>query len=79
MPGVVNGYPAFATNQVDANTVFFGNWADCILASWGGIDVTVDPYSVAETATVRLIINAFVDVGVRHAASFCASTDSGAQ
>ncbi len=76
--GVVNGYAAAATNQITGDLVYYGNWNDVILGMWGGMDVTVDPYSVAEQATTRIIVNTFIDVAVRHPASFVISTDTGA-
>jgi HK97 family phage major capsid protein len=80
---MVNGYKFASTNQFPTsgtlNQVIFGNWADLILADWDGIDVVVDPYSLADTNTVRIIITIMTDVGVRHAVSFCISSDSGAQ
>jgi HK97 family phage major capsid protein len=78
--GFCNGYRAAATNQVPNNLVFFGNWADCVLAMFGtGVDLVVDPYTQATDATTRVVMNQFIDVAVRHAASFVISADSGAQ
>lgn len=78
--GMCNGYRAAVTNQVLNNLVFYGNWADCILAQFGqGVDLVVDPYTQATDATVRVTINSFIDVAIRHAASFCASEDAGNQ
>jgi HK97 family phage major capsid protein/HK97 family phage prohead protease len=79
----VNGYKFASTNQFPTsgtlNQVIFGNWADLILADWDGIDVVVDPYSLADTNIVRVVITIMTDIGVRHAVSFCISSDSGAQ
>ena len=77
--GRVNGYRAAATNQVPANLVFFGHWADSIQGLWGGIEFIVDPYTLAKNAQVAITCNTFGDFAVRHAASFAVSTDSGAQ
>lgn len=78
--GEVNGYRAAVTNQILNNAVAFGNWEDCIgPAMWGGYDVIVNPYSRDTDAAVRVTVNTFGDVAVRHAASFCWSADSGAQ
>ena len=77
--GEVNGYPAYATKQVPGNKVIFANWADLILAEWAGIDVVVDPYSLKKTGQIEVTITLHCDIGVRHAVSFCVSTDSGAQ
>jgi hypothetical protein len=77
--GEVNGYKAAATLQVPDNRVIFGNFNDIILASWAGIDVVVDPYSLKRSGLIEITITNWADVGIRRAASFCASTDSGAQ
>ncbi len=77
--GIVNGYRAAATNQVDNHLAFFGNWEELILGMWGGFDVVVNPYALDINAEVRITINTFIDYAVRHAQSFCVSTDSAAQ
>lgn len=77
--GGVNGYRAEATNQVPGNKVIFGNWADCMFADWDGMDVVVDPYSLKKKGQIEITIQLMTDFAVRHAVSFAASTDSGAQ
>lgn len=75
----VNGYPARATNQIASNKVVFGNWNDLIVAEWAGMDVVVDPYSAKKTGQIEVTMTLWTDIGVRHGASFCISSDSGAQ
>lgn len=75
----VNGYKAEVTNQIASNGVIFGNWNDLIMASWAGLDVVVDPYSLSTSGQIRIVVNQWADIGVRIADSFCKSTDSGAQ
>lgn len=77
--GMVNGYPAVATNQVLNSKCLFGNFEDAILAMWGGFDVVVNPYTLDTAAEVRITVNTFIDVAIRHAQSFCLSTDSANQ
>jgi len=77
--GEVNGYPAGATNQVPLNKVIFGNWVDMVVAEWAGIDVVVDPYSLAKKSQIQLIVTQWADIGVRHPGSFAVSTDAGNQ
>jgi len=82
--GLVNGYRAEATNQIlstgtYADRVIFGNWQDLILADWAGIDVVVNPYTLAKQGQIEVTITLWTDNGVRHAASFAISSDSGAQ
>ncbi len=75
-----NGYPLFATNQIGSgNQVIFGNFADAIYGDWAGWDVVVDPYTQAASGQVIITMTILTDFGVRHPASFCVSSDSGAQ
>jgi HK97 family phage major capsid protein len=75
----VNGYNAIASKQVPSDKVIFGNWNDLIIADWDGIDVVVDPYTLAKTSQIQITITLMSDLCIRHAVSFTVSTDSGAQ
>jgi hypothetical protein len=77
--GEVNGYRAMASKQIAGSKMLFGNWADMVIADWIGMDVVVDPYTLADQHQIKVTINMLADVGVRHVGSFCASTDSAAQ
>ena len=77
--GEMNGYRAAATNQIPNNQMLFGNFGDVIHALWGGYDIIVNPYTLDTQAEVRITVNTFGDVAVRHPASFCVSADSAAQ
>jgi len=81
--GTINGYRAEVSNQVSnllttgtASTittpVFFGNWQELLVANFsgGGTDLVVDPYTAGANGVVRLYARRWVDIGVRHAASF---------
>lgn len=66
----INGYPVYVTNGCAKTTDFstttgfgfiFGNWADLIIGQWGGYDLTIDPYSQAVYANVRLVVNCYFD------------------
>lgn len=76
---MVNGYPAFDTQQVPNNLVIFGSWSEVIQALWGGYDVVLDPYSLSKQAEVVVTINTWGDVAIRHPQSFCVSVDAGNQ
>jgi HK97 family phage major capsid protein len=84
-PGMVNGYAAFATNQINTgpaavpNMVLFGVWSECILATWSGLDIVTDPYTLAPNFQIRIVMNLLTDIAFRHAIAFCASTDAGNQ
>lgn len=64
------GRNVIESNQVEANTIFFGNWADVLMGSWGGMDMLIDPYTASTTGTVRVIIFHTCDIAVRRAESF---------
>lgn len=73
----VNGYSAYSTMQMNANTVLFGDFSEVILGLWGGLDLMLDPYAKADSG--GLVIRAFqsADIAIRHAAAFAASTNVG--
>jgi HK97 family phage major capsid protein len=56
--------------------VFFGNWSDLLIGNWAGYEVIVDPYTLATTATLRVISLQFVDLAVRYPQAFAVSTDT---
>ena len=69
--GSVIGRPVVESNQVAAGVMFFGNWADLLIANWGGMDLLVDPYVGATAGNVRVLLFHSTDLAVRHAESFC--------
>ena len=71
-PGnTVNGYRTEVSNQIAANDLFFGNFADLMIGFWSGLDLMVDPYSNSTSGTVRVVALQDVDIAVRNAVSFC--------
>lgn len=70
--GEIDGIPTLVTNAAEG--IVLGNWADYIIAQWGAIDLTVDPYTQAANGKVRLVINAFFDAKPRRAEAFVAGT-----
>jgi hypothetical protein len=75
----IAGYRTAVTKQVLGDKVLFGNWADLVIADWIGMDVVVDPYTLADQHKIKVTINMLADVAVRHVGSFAVSSDSGAQ
>lgn len=72
----VNGYRPEVTNQIVNGDLFFGNFADLIVGMWGGLDITVDPYSHSTKGRLRIVTMQDVDFILRHAASFCYGSDA---
>lgn len=84
--GDVLGYDAYVTNAVPSNLTkgtstgvcsagIFGNWADYILALWGGLDLVLDPYALATSGGKRVVALQDCDMGARRTASFAACKD----
>ena len=49
--------------------VYYGDWTDMFYANWGGLDVTVDPFSGISAGTVKIVVDTFFDAKVRRAGS----------
>jgi HK97 family phage major capsid protein/HK97 family phage prohead protease len=66
----VNGYATNVSNQIASGEVYFGNWMDLVIAMWGGLELTVDPYSLSTSGGLRLVALQDIDVNIRHKESF---------
>ena len=78
----LNGYRVAVSNNVPSNltkgtsttvcsAAFFGSdWSLAVIGLFGAPDVTVDPYTKADTGEVKITINAFADSGVRQPNAF---------
>jgi HK97 family phage major capsid protein/HK97 family phage prohead protease len=70
-PGnTVNGYACGISNQVVAGDVFFGDWSQFLMGMWGGLDITVDPYTHSDKGRIRITQFQDVDYAVRREESF---------
>lgn len=72
----VNGYRSEVTNQIASGDLFFGNWADVIVGMWGGLDITVDPYSNSKKGRLRIVTMQDVDILLRRVESMCYGSDA---
>lgn len=76
-PGnTVNGYGTDVSNQIATGDVFFGNWADLLIAMWGGLELRVDPYALSTSGGLRLIALQDIDINLRRVESFCYGSDT---
>jgi HK97 family phage major capsid protein len=83
----LNGHRAMVTNNVPSNLtkgsssgicssmVFSADWSMFVLGLFGGLDVTVDPYSLAATGQVRITLNQFFDWLCRQPGAFSSIDD----
>jgi HK97 family phage major capsid protein len=83
----LNGYRAAVTNNVPKNLTkgtsttiasaltFASDWSMMVLGFFGGVDVTVDPYTKADTGQVKITLNQFWDYTIRQPAAFVVRKD----
>jgi HK97 family phage major capsid protein len=87
-PDVINGYKAAFTNAISrtltkgtatsvCSAVFFGNFADYVVAYWGGLNLELLRDSTnAKSGLHTLVANTYYDGGVRRPKSFAAMLDA---
>ncbi len=75
----INGYRANDSNQIPNNQMLYGDFDQFIHAIWGGLDVVVNPYTLAKNAEVEITMNTWGDGTCRHPQAFCVSADAANQ
>ena len=83
----LNGYRAAVTNNVPSNlvkgssgavcssAVFSSDWSMFVMGLFGGLDVTVDPYTLATTGQIRITLSQFFDFLCRQPGAFASIDD----
>lgn len=57
----LDGTPVYSTSNVAAKQFIVGDFSNLAIGQFGGIDITVDPFSKASAGIVRLVVNAYFD------------------
>ena len=70
----VNGYLVVVSNQMQTNDVLFGNFQDCVVGMWSGLDLLIDPLTQSASGQVILTVHQDFDVAVRRPQSFALGT-----
>lgn len=60
---------ADADDTLSIRPIFFVDPSDLFIAKFGGLDVTIDPLTLAHQGTIRLIANMYANANVRRAGS----------
>ena len=66
----IDGTPMINTSSVATKKFAYGDFNYLALASWGDIEITVDPYTQATKGCVRLVINAYFDAKILRPEAF---------
>jgi HK97 family phage major capsid protein len=87
MPGFINGYPAFRSNQVPKNltkgtgtglsAIILGAWDDLLIGEWGVLEILANPFGAGfNSGSIDIRTLQSVDINVRHPLSFAVITDA---
>jgi HK97 family phage major capsid protein len=85
--GELNGYDAYATNQVPNNltkgtsvgiclAIILGAWSQGVLGDWGMMEIIVDPYRLKKQGMVELTSFGMYGVAIKYAKAFAAIADA---
>ena len=61
----IDGYRAIVSNSVERKGIIALDPRDLAVATWKGVEITVDPYTRAAFNEVRLVVNYLVDAKLR--------------
>ena len=81
----LNGYPVATSTLVPSDlskgtsstlsAAIFGDFSKMAMASWGGMELTVDPYSGATAGLTNVVLNAYMDVNLLQPKAFAVCKD----
>lgn len=76
--GMVAGYRAWATNQVQKNLlggnehgIYLGAWPQILLMTWNAMELIVDPYAQKKRGLIEVTSFQMGDVVIRQPTAFC--------
>lgn len=61
--GEVDGYRVVDSNAIAGYAL--GDFNELVVAQWGALDLTIDPYTLATKGAIRIVVNAYFDAAVR--------------
>lgn len=72
--GSVDGTQALNTSNVAGKNYVYGDFSNLSIGAWGGVDLTVDPYTKAGDGMIRIVVNMYVDAKVLRKEAFATGT-----
>jgi len=72
--GEVDGVKALNTSHISNKKYLYGDFSNLAIGQWGAIDLTVDPYTLARSGQIRLVVNAYFDAKILRPTAFVAGT-----
>lgn len=69
--GEVDGTKAISTSMIAGKKYVYGDFSNLAIGQWANaIDITVDPYTLARSGQVRLVVNAYFDAKILRPEAF---------
>lgn len=72
--GEIDGTKAINTSHVEGKKYIYGDFSNLAIGQWGAVDLTVDPYTLARSGQIRLVVNAYFDAKILRPSAFTAGT-----
>ena len=72
--GQIEGVRAISSTVVCTAAMIYGDWSQVLVPEWGALAVGVNPYANFPAGIVGIRAMWFIDVIVRHPASFTVAT-----
>lgn len=73
--GRIGSWEGYISNQITSGDVFFGDFSQVLIGSWGGVDLLVDPFSQSQKGVTRMTIFQTADVALRHPEAIAFNND----
>ena len=72
--GYLDGRRVYVDGSLSSGDIVLGDWSNVIVGQWGGIELMVDPYTLATYGSVRVIVSLVCDIGIARPNTFVMRT-----
>lgn len=72
--GEVDGTKAINTSMIADKKYLYGDFSNLAIGQWSGLDLLVDPYTLARSGQIRIVVNAYFDAKVLREEAFTAGS-----
>lgn len=72
--GEVDGTKAINTSMIADKKYLYGDFSNLAIGQWSGLDLLVDPYTLARSGQIRIVVNAYFDAKILREEAFTAGT-----
>lgn len=70
--GEVDGTKAINTSMIADKKYLYGDFSNLAIGQWSGLDLLVDPYTLARSGQIRIVVNAYFDAKILREEAFTA-------